>query len=52
MRWGGPTVMLALVLGAISALAQESAGIIPVPTQSAEKAGRVHVARHAALKKD
>jgi hypothetical protein len=51
MHLGGSTVMLALLLGAIPALAQESPGIITTSTLSAEKAKRVHVARHAVPKK-
>lgn len=35
MRLGGSTVMLALLLGAVPALAQESPGVIPAPAQPA-----------------
>jgi peptidoglycan hydrolase-like protein with peptidoglycan-binding domain len=35
MRLGGPTVMLALLLGVVPALAQESPGVIPTPAQPA-----------------
>ena len=37
MRLGGPTIMLAVVLGAVAALAQESPGIMPAPEQPAQK---------------
>jgi Trypsin-like peptidase domain len=37
MRLGGLAVMLALLLGAVPALAQESPGIIPMPQQPAAK---------------
>jgi hypothetical protein len=38
MRLGGSTVMLALLLGVVPALAQESPGLIPAPAQPTEKA--------------
>ncbi len=44
MRFGGPTIMLAVLLGAGTALAQESPGIMPAPAQPAEKSKPVHVA--------
>jgi len=37
MRLGGSTIMMAFLLGAVPALAQESPGIIPTPVQQAEK---------------
>ena len=48
MRLGGSTVMLALLLGVVPALAQESPGLIPTPTQPTEKAKPAH--RRAAPK--
>ncbi|HUL87025.1 MAG TPA: serine protease [Pseudolabrys sp.] len=48
MRLGELTVMLALLLGAGPALAQDSPGIIPKPDQAAEKTKPVHAGRHAA----
>ena len=42
MRLGGSTVMLALLLGVVPALAQESPGLIPTPTQPTEKAKPAH----------
>ncbi|MGC1573766.1 MAG: hypothetical protein WA750_16855, partial [Pseudolabrys sp.] len=48
MRLGGSTVMLALLLGVLPALAQESPGLIPAPTQPTEKAKPAH--RRAAPK--
>ena len=54
MRLGGSTVMLALLLGAVPALAQESPGIMPTPTQpdrdrSTKREDRQ--ARHAASRR-
>ena len=53
MRLGGSTVMLAILLGVVPALAQESPGIIPVPKQSNEtaKAVRKHVKPKIAMAK-
>ena len=48
MRLGGSTVMLALLLGVVPALAQESPGLIPAPAQPTEKAKPAH--RRAAPK--
>ena len=48
MRLGGSTVMLALLLGVVPALTQESPGLIPAPTQPTEKAKPAH--RRAAPK--
>src|SRR6476660_9295342 len=48
MRLGGSTVMLALLLGVVPGLAQESPGLIPAPTQPTEKAKPAH--RRAAPK--
>lgn len=44
MRFGGSTVVLALLLGAIPALAQESPGIIPTLEQPVVTSKTVHVA--------
>jgi hypothetical protein len=44
-------MMLALLLGAVPAPAQESPGIIPTPTHTAEKPKTAHVVRHVAPKK-
>jgi hypothetical protein len=44
MRLGGPTIMLAVLLGAVPALAQDSPGILPGSAQPAEKSKAVHVA--------
>ncbi len=43
-RLGGPTIVLAVLLGAFPALAQDSPGIMPGPAQPAEKSKPVHVA--------
>jgi hypothetical protein len=48
MRLGGSAVMLALLLGVVPALAQESPGLIPAPAQPTEKAKPAH--RRAAPK--
>ena len=48
MRLGGSTVMLALLLGVVPALAQESPGLTPAPAQPTEKAKAAH--RRAAPK--
>ena len=50
MRLGGPTVILALLLGAGPALAQDSPGIIPKSAQPPERAKPTHVRKHAAPK--
>src|SRR5690349_12030949 len=42
MRLGGSTVMLAILLGVVPGLAQDSPGIIPKSTQPAEKARPAH----------
>ena len=42
MRLGGSTVMLAILLGVVPGLAQDSPGIIPKSTQPAEKATPAH----------
>ena len=44
MRLGGPTIMLAFLLGAGPALAQESPGIMPAPVQPAQKSKPIHIA--------
>ena len=44
MRLGGLTIMLAVLLGAGPALAQDSPGIMPGPAQSVEKSKPVHIA--------
>jgi len=41
MRLGGSTVMLAILLGVVPALAQDSPGVIPAPKQSTETAKAV-----------
>ena len=51
MRLAGSTMILALVLGAASAPAQESPGLIPAPTQPAAKPKPVHVAPRAKIAK-
>ena len=43
MRLGGSTLMLAFLLGAVPALAQESPGIMPAPARPAEKSRPIHV---------
>ena len=43
-RLGGPTIILAVLLGAVPALTQESPGIMPGPAQPAQKSKPVHVA--------
>jgi Trypsin-like peptidase domain len=43
--------MLALLLGAVPAPAQELPGVIPTPTQTAEKPKTAHVTRHASKKR-
>ena len=50
MRLGGLTVILALLLGAIPALAQDSPGIMPKPAQPPERAKATHVRKHVAPK--
>ena len=51
MRLSGSAVMLALLLGAVPALAQESPGIIPKPEQPAAKSKTTHAgARRVARK--
>src|SRR5690349_14734546 len=65
MRLGGSTVMLAILLGVVPALAQDSPGIIPAPALPTEKVRPAHrhlkpkistpvtvVAKTAALKID
>ena len=49
MRLGGSTVMLAFLLGAVPAQAQESPGVIPTPTQPAATriAPKAKIARRA-----
>ena len=37
MRFGGLTILMAFLLGAVPALGQESPGILPAPVQQAEK---------------
>ena len=44
IRLGGPTIMLAVLLGAVPALAQDSPGVMPGTTQPAEKSKPVHAA--------
>jgi len=51
MRLVGTTVMLALLLGAAPALAQESPGILPTATQSEAKAARAQAGKHAVRRK-
>ena len=51
MRLGASAMTLALLLGAAPAVAQQSPGIIPAPTLSAEKTALVHVARRALRKR-
>ena len=43
--------MIALLLGAVTALAQESPGVMPKPEQAAEKPKTAHVIRRASQKK-
>ncbi|MGB9298449.1 MAG: hypothetical protein WCB52_19845, partial [Pseudolabrys sp.] len=50
MRLGGLAVILALLLGAVPALAQDSSGIMPKPAQPPERAKSTHVRKHAAPK--
>ena len=50
MRLGGLTVILALLLGAVPALAQDSPGIMPKPAQPPERAKATHVRKHVAPK--
>jgi Trypsin-like peptidase domain len=42
MRLGGSTVMLAILLGVVPALAQDSPGIMPTPANPTEKARLAH----------
>ncbi len=51
MRWGGPTVILALLLGAAPAPAQDSPGVIPVPAQTSVKSKSAHAAPKAVVAK-
>src|ERR1700704_4515082 len=51
MRWGGPTVILALLLGATPAPAQDSPGVIPAPAQPSVKSKSVHAAPKAVVAK-
>jgi hypothetical protein len=51
MRLAGSTVILALVLGAASAPAQESPGVMPAPAQPAATPKPVHVAPRAKIAK-
>lgn len=51
MRLAGSTVILALVLGAASAPAQESPGVTPAPAQPAATPKPVHVAPRAKIAK-
>ena len=50
MRYGLLLAMLALLLGAAPAPAQESPGIIPMPKDTAEKPAKKHVRHRAAVK--
>ena len=50
MRFGGLTVILALLLGAVPALAQDSPGIIPKSEQPPESAKPTNVRNRAAPK--
>ena len=49
MDRGRSILLLAILLSAVPALAQESLGIVPAPTQTAEKPS--HIVRHAKAKK-
>jgi hypothetical protein len=51
IRLGGSTILVALLLGAVAAPAQDSPGIQPKPEQSAEKPKTAHVIRRALSKK-